>query len=99
MFGPQWINTIELGRPRRSLICTKVGTGWGDFCNNCTTWRMLVLEDGANEYGVPKCSTKAFKYYGGHKICPTDPQFYFIQPHNYCNFPLCGEWKSGLFKN
>jgi hypothetical protein len=77
--------------PIGSLICTKVGTSWGDFCNDCTTWRMLIWKDGTDEYGINEStiSTKAFNYYGGHKPCGGYPP----------NYPLCGEWKSGIFKS
>ena len=51
----------------------------------CDTWRLVVWDDGSNEYKLdennPRYSTKAGKYYGGHLPCkPGD------------NYQLCGDW-------
>ncbi len=79
-----------------SLVCTLNSLAWGNNCNKCSTWRLVVWKDGAHEYeagsnnydGV-QLSTKVGNYYGGHEICAHGD-----------NFPLCGEWgySSGKYK-
>ena len=75
----------------RALICTK-GTSWLSNCDSCSSWRMLVWEDGGYEYNkgtqqglyqTDDPSTVAGKFYGGHEPCEIGN-----------NYPLCGDWIS-----
>ena len=83
-FGKDW----KVDRTRdRALICTK-DTRWLSNCDSCSSWRMLVWEDGGFEYdkGIvlnDDPSTVAGKYYGGHDPCEYGD-----------NYPLCGSWIS-----
>ena len=68
-------------------MCTKGSTSWRDNCNDCTTWRMVVWQDGGCEEDS-KCkqhsvSTRAGKYYGAHSPCV------FAD-----NYQYCGVWGS-----
>ncbi len=75
-----------------ALICTKDSLHWGQSCTDCEKWRLLVWEDGADEFpndqGVTHdpYSTNIGKYYGGHPTC-----------QNENDLPLCGVWKYGKY--
>ena len=92
-FGTGWnVSIVRDG----ALICTLNAVTWGDNCNDCNTWRLVVWKNGAHEYDAGsheydgiEVSTKAGEYYGGHDRCS------HLGP-----FPLCGQWGqvSGKFK-
>ena len=79
----------------RALICTKelefAHNSWLSNCASCSSWRMLVWEDGGFEYDKGNHrqpddpSTVAGKYYGGHEPCEMGN-----------NYQLCGDWTSGI---
>ena len=81
-FGSGWsVNRIQC----KALVCNKNGTSWTSNCNDCTTWRMIVWQDGGCETDS-KCqqysvSTVAGKYYGGHSPCAWGD-----------NYRDCGVW-------
>ena len=70
----------------RALVCTK-DRSWTANCDSCSSWRLLVWEDGGFEHDKGEHqidpSTVAGKYYGGHKPCEYGN-----------NYPLCGDWIS-----
>ena len=70
----------------RALVCTK-DRPWTANCDSCSSWRLLVWEDGGFEHDKGEHqidpSTVAGKYYGGHKPCEYGN-----------NYPLCGDWIS-----
>ena len=77
-FGSEWgVNKETDG----SVVCTKSGTAWNSNCNACDTWRLVVWNNGANEYGNAAYSTIAGKYYAGHSPCVSGD-----------NLPVCGTW-------
>jgi len=81
-FGSGWSVDKILSK---ALVCTKSGTSWNDNCNDCTTWRMIVWQDGGCE-NDSKCqqysvSTVAGKYYGAHSPCVWGD-----------NYQECGVW-------
>jgi len=82
-FGPDWsVDRIK----SNALVCTKRGVIWSDNCNDCTTWRMIVWQDGGfadDTYNGQSISTVAGKYYGGHLPCK-----------DLDNFQECGVWGS-----
>ena len=78
-----------------ALVCTLSGVQWDNTCNGCNDWRLLTWIDGSNEYRKGEfsfydnfpLSTKAGKYYGGHKPC-----------ENGDTYETCGDWKTpGIF--
>ena len=86
-FGPDWsVDRIK----SNALVCTKRGVIWSDNCNDCTTWRMIVWQDGGfadDTYNGQSISTVAGKYYGGHSPCK-----------DLDNFQDCGVWGSSSGK-
>ena len=83
-FGNDW--TVNK-KTDRSLVCTKGSVSWHSNCSNCSTWRLMVWEDGGSEYNKSEHSwhsTVAGKYYGGHSPCADED-----------NFPVCGDWMTG----
>ena len=69
-FGKEW--KITRTTPG-SLVCSKVSYLLN--CHNCTTWRLLVWEDGAcDKLASSRCrsnTTKAGEYYCGYSPCKT----------------------------
>ena len=79
-FGPDW-SVVRI--QSKALVCTKDGLTWTENCNDCTTWRMVVWQDGGCEADtVYSASTVAGIYYGGHSPCGRD------------NYQSCGVWAS-----
>ena len=84
-FGHDWSVNKTLDK---ALVCTKANTSWERNCNSCSTWRLLVWENGGWERGL-SCkgyndpSTLAGYYYGGHSPCKCGD-----------NYPTCGRWTS-----
>ena len=83
-FGPDWsVDRIQ----SKALVCTKDGISWGASCNDCTTWRMIVWQDGGCERDIDcqldSIATVAGKYYGGHFPCEWGD-----------NYQDCGLWGS-----
>ena len=73
------------------MICTKGSRKWDNNCDTCSTWRLIVWEDGGSEYDKGsifdyQASTVAGKYYGGHDPCGAK---------NSDTFPICGDWMLG----
>ena len=82
-FGNDWSVNKTLDR---ALVCTKGNTKWNSNCNSCTTWRLLVWENGGWEHkknykGYNDPSTVAGYYYAGHLPCKYGD-----------NYPKCGNW-------
>ena len=78
-FGSGWgVAKLNEG----SLVCTKDGRSWKSDCNSCESWRLLVWEQGADEFGANSFSTSPNKYYGGHTPCELGD-----------NLPYCGSWR------
>ena len=75
-FGSDWMFHTETSA---SLSCTKAPTQLEDNYNDCGSYRILVWEDGADDFGPNSLHTLAGHYYGGHF------------PH-YMNH--CGVWSS-----
>ena len=90
-FGNDW--TVNK-KTDRSLVCTKGSVSWHSNCSNCSTWRLMVWEDGGSEYNKGEysaehheSSTVAGKYYGGHSPCAVYD--------DVDDFPVCGDWMTG----
>ena len=82
-FGPSWSFGEET---KASLSCAKPPATPKDICNNCSSYRLLVWEDGADERGRNLYSTVAGQYYGGYSPCTRSN-----------NLPYCGDWNvSGI---
>ena len=85
-FGDGWAFGHETSA---SLRCFKAPATVKSNCNDCSSFRILVWEDGADEYGPNSKHTVAGQYYGGHSPCSS-----------YTNVPYCGVWGTGiLFKH
>ena len=87
-FGPDW-SVVRI--QSKALVCTKDGLSWAENCNDCTTWRLIVWQDGGCESDLlcqqwPTISTVAGRYYGGHLPCSLD------------NHQYCGVWGSSGIK-
>ena len=85
LFGSEWDVAHETSG---SIVCTKNGIGWGNNCDSCDTWRLLVFKKGSDEHGTGSKSTHTGSYYGGHSPCGTGD-----------NLPLCGNWYQGTLEN
>ena len=85
LFGSEWDVAHETSG---SIVCTKNGIGWGNNCDSCDTWRLLVFESGSDEYGTGSKSTHAGSYYGGHSPC-----------HYEDNHLWCGYWHQGILES
>ena len=86
LFGSEWDVAYETSG---SIVCTKNGIGWGNNCDSCDTWRLLVFESGSDEHGTGSKSTLAGSYYGGHSPCGGSGN----------NLPWCGNWYQGILEN
>lgn len=71
-----------------ALVCTINSRSWGNNCDKCDKWRLVVWKNGAHEreaghsiYNGITFSTKAGYFYAAHDPCA-----------NGDNFPLCGIW-------
>jgi len=80
-FGDGWAFGHETSA---SLRCFKAPATVKSNCNDCSSFRILVWEDGADEYGPNSKHTVAGQYYGGHSPCSS-----------YTNVPYCGVWGTG----
>lgn len=88
-FGDRW-NVAKV--VDRALVCTKDGVSARANCYPCSSWRLMVWENGGFENNIhemsfikcPNRSTIAGKYYGGHP--------YPCNNGVKDNYPLCGEW-------
>ena len=81
-FGSDWsVDRIQ----SKALVCTKDGIDWQENCDDCTTWRMIVWQDGGCENDIyckrDSIATVAGKYYGGHSPCKSGN-----------NYQECGVW-------
>ena len=85
-FGSSW----QFGRETSaSLICFQAPSQVQSNCDECSSYRILVWKDGANERGPNSKSTVAGQYYGGQSPCGSG------------NLPYCGVWNVNgiLFKH
>ena len=79
-FGSNWTFHTETSA---SLSCTKTPTRLEDNCKDCGSYRILVWEDGADDFGPNSYSTLAGHYYGGHSPCKAGDNMFY-----------CGVWSS-----
>ena len=90
-FGKSWSFHTETST---SLSCTKGSTRLEDNCN-CDSYRILVWEDGADDFGSDiirvSGSTVAGHYYGGHSPCKL---WSLIVNRVEYEMSYCGVWSS-----
>ena len=88
-FGNGWVFGRETSA---SLSCAKPPATPAHNCytddNDCSRYRILVWEDGADDNGPNSYPTVAGQYYGGHSPCEEDAQV-----------PYCGVWGTGILFN
>jgi hypothetical protein len=65
-----------------SVICTAPGYDYGDNCEECGIYNIVVYEDGAGDPLCPGgfCGTYAGHVYGGHDPCECGDNLLYCQP-------------------